>query len=73
MARTLRRNVEAPLSEQGKGVLADSNAAVEALQVALDDAEASHATADTAIAQLRGRLGRWSELDARLAKWGGDA
>ena len=71
MAKTLRRNVEAPLSEQGKAVFADSGAAVEALQVALDDAEASHTKADTAITQLRSRLGRWSELDARLAKWGG--
>lgn len=71
MARTLRRDVEAPLSEQGKAVFADSNAAVEALQVALDDAEASHTTADTAIAQLRTRLGRWSELDAQLGNWGG--
>ena len=71
MARTLRRNVETPLGEQGKEVFADSGAAVEALQVALDDAEASHTTAGTAIAQLHTRLGRWSELDARLAKWWG--
>lgn len=69
--RNLHRNVETPLSEQREGVFADSGVAVEALQVALGDAEASHAAAAAATAQLRARLGRWSELDAWLANWWG--
>ena len=59
--RTLHRNVETPLSEQGKGVFADSGAAVEALQVALDDAEASHT------GRLTLAVDRWAMLGA--GKW----
>ena len=71
MARTLRRNVEAPLGEQAKGVFADSGGAIEALSSCLGDVEASHAAADAATAGVRTGLGRRSELDARLAKWWG--
>ena len=61
MARTLRRNLETPLSEQREGVFADSGAAVEALQVALDNAEASHT------GRLTLAVNRWAML--RAEKW----
>ena len=71
MARTLRRNVVALSREQAKEVLVDSGGAIDALQAALGDVEASHAAADAATARVRTGLGRRSELDARLAKWWG--
>ena len=62
--KTLQQRTAVALSlEQGKEVFADSGAAVEALQVALDDAEASHT------ARLTLAVARWIVLGADLANW----
>ena len=62
--RTLQqRTAVAPSRDQGKEVFADSGTAVEALQVALDDAEASHT------ARLTLAVARWIVLGADLANW----
>ena len=62
--RRLQQRTAVALSlEQGKEVFADSGAAVEALQVALNDAEASHT------ARLTLAVARWIVLGADLANW----
>ena len=62
--KTLQQRTAVAFSrEQGNEVFADSGTAVEALQVALGDAEASHT------ARLTLAVARWIVLGADLANW----